>query len=46
MRDLRKQPTVTHRKSGPGSVKRERPEESAHSHTQEEQSRECEEGET
>ena len=24
MRDLRKQPTVTHRKSGPGSVKRER----------------------
>ena len=44
-RDLRSQPTVTHRKSGPGSVNRESPEESAHSHTQEEQSRECEQGE-
>ena len=44
-RDLRSQPTVTHRKSSPGSVKRERPEESTHSHTQEERSRECEQGE-
>ena len=45
-RDLRRQPTVTHRKSSPGGVNRERPEESAHSHTQEERSRECEEGES